>query len=217
MAQNPGFLNKIKLTESTFTGWVPRYIVPGMWCNDYQAAPDPSLYFDDNTKIVGVDYDNYEITIFPATLAAIPAGYDFKLQQDPDDIDPIVYADTPEGTEVRQFYIDSNFTEKWEPPIANKFYTFKRKDGGYNIGDSGVSSEMRKITNSPLFKATFNSTGKVVGSTGFWTSSSIYSTTNFFPNNFNPIPVVMTGWRNYDTVSSLQNFYHNVKQEVQFT
>ena len=70
----------------------------------------------------------------------------------------VLYSDSSEGTGVRQFYKDSDLTEIWEPPVANRFYNFwagTAKD--YNDNDT--------VTNNPIFCAKFDANGKVVDQT----------------------------------------------------
>jgi hypothetical protein len=231
-AQNPATLEKIKLTSVTFSDFAPRYIVPGMWCFDFQATPDPSIYFAPNTKIVDVDYATREITISPDALIPIPSNYDFILARDPADTEAVVYADTNEGSEVRQLYTDAGLTVPWYPPIADKFYTFKNKNKDYNTGSGGNGSNMPSITSNPFFCAKFDANGKVLKEPGWWQSSATYTfippidpadptpaqeqSVWFYQNNNNPNPTVMVGANvtNASAGSSIRNFYHTVEQEI---
>jgi hypothetical protein len=228
-SQNPANLDKIKLTSATFTNFDPRYIVNGMWCFDFQEYPDPSPYFAPNTKIVDVDYANSEITVDPATLAPIPANYDFVLARDPDDTEAVVYADTNEGSEVRQFYEDSLLTTPWNPPIPDKFYTFKNKNKDYNIGFAGFGSSMPAVTSFPFFCAKLDGNGKVLREPGWWQSSETYTfippvdpppaqeqSVWFYQNNNNPNPIVMVGsdMGGGSGGSLISNFYHTIEQEI---
>ena len=223
--QNPANLDILDLTGATFTNFEPRYIVPGMWCFDVQAYIDgvPSLYFADNTKIVAVDYVTHEITIDPPCLIPMPGGYEFTLARDPDDLEAIVYADTPEGSEVKQLYVDDQLTEVWHPPIADKFYTFKAtKD--YETGAANPGSKFPRITSYPIFCAKFNANGKVIQEPGWWQSPQTYTTPSInqeesvwmYPNNNNPNPMVMVGANITKAVDpySISNYYHTVEQTV---
>lgn len=69
----------------------------------------------------------------------------------------VVYAVVSEGTAVSQFYRDSNLTLVWEPPVADRFYSFwagNAKD--YNDNDSST------LPNHPKFCAKFDANGKVI-------------------------------------------------------
>jgi len=70
-------------------------------------------------------------------------------------LDGELYADTKEGTAVKQFYTDSLLTNVWNPPVANRFYNFWRGSAiDYNDNDT--------VTDFPLFSAKIDANGKVV-------------------------------------------------------
>jgi hypothetical protein len=73
----------------------------------------------------------------------------------------VLYANTEEGTEIKRFYKDANFTQKWIPPVANRYYNFiTEKD--YNPGDAtfGVGGALR-YTKYPYYCAEFDENGEV--------------------------------------------------------
>jgi hypothetical protein len=77
-----------------------------------------------------------------------------------------LYANTIEGTEVKRFYTNPEFTQKWIPPFANKFYVFQTEKD-YNPGNveftSGDSAGQLKYTKFPYYCAEFNEEGEVIG------------------------------------------------------
>jgi len=77
----------------------------------------------------------------------------------------VLYANTEEGTEVKRFYTDSAFTQKWIPPVPNKFYNFATSKN-YNPGavTFGPSGSLR-YTEYPYYSAFFNAEGEVIGQT----------------------------------------------------
>jgi hypothetical protein len=74
-----------------------------------------------------------------------------------------LYANTIEGTEVKQFYTDSAFTQKWIPPFADKFYVF-RTSKNYNPGGVTFPPPINTLryTEKPYYCAKFNGNGKVI-------------------------------------------------------
>jgi hypothetical protein len=68
-----------------------------------------------------------------------------------------VWADTNDGIHVKQFYLTSDLTTVWQPPVANKFYVFQNADRDYATGVTYTL--MPKPTDKPFFSAQFNSTG----------------------------------------------------------
>jgi hypothetical protein len=66
-----------------------------------------------------------------------------------------LYANTIEGTEIKRFYTDTNFTQKWIPPVADKFYVF-RTTKNYDPNGTG------KYTDYPYFCARFDGEGEIV-------------------------------------------------------
>ena len=77
----------------------------------------------------------------------------------------VLYANTIEGTEVKRFYTDSAFTQKWIPPVPNKFYNFVTSKN-YNPGavTFGPSGSLR-YTEYPYYSALFNADGEVIDQT----------------------------------------------------
>jgi hypothetical protein len=80
-----------------------------------------------------------------------------------------LYANTIEGTEVKRFYTDPGFTQKWIPPFADEFYVFQTEKD-YNPGNveftSGDSAGQLKYTKFPYYCAQFNGEGEVIEQVG---------------------------------------------------
>jgi hypothetical protein len=76
----------------------------------------------------------------------------------------VLYANTEEGTEIKRFYKDAAFTQKWIPPVANKFYNFiTEKD--YNPGNAAFAGGALRYTKYPYYSAFFNADGEVIDQT----------------------------------------------------
>lgn len=66
-----------------------------------------------------------------------------------------LYANTIEGTEIKRFYTDTNFTEKWIPPVPNRFYVFRTTK---NYDPDATD----KYTATPFYCAKFDADGEVI-------------------------------------------------------
>ena len=90
-----------------------------------------------------------------------------------------LYANTVEGTEIKRFYKDAAFTQKWIPPVADRFYNFitskNYNPGGVTFGPSGPL----RYTEKPYYCAKFNAEGEVI-------------------DQIAPIPNVQTAWSGQD-------------------
>ena len=78
----------------------------------------------------------------------------------------VLYTNTEEGTEIKRFYTDSAFTQKWIPPVANRWYNFQTSKN-YNPGavTFGAPGGPLRYTEYPYYSAFFNAFGEVVGQT----------------------------------------------------
>ena len=74
-----------------------------------------------------------------------------------------VWADTNNGTHVKQFYLTSDLSDAWIPPVADKFYIFQNATRDYSTGVT--YSLMPAPTDKPFFSAQFNSVGNVLPQT----------------------------------------------------
>jgi hypothetical protein len=66
-----------------------------------------------------------------------------------------LYANTIEGTELKAFYTDTSFTEKWIPPFTDKFYIFQTSKN-YDPNDTG------KYSAHPYYCAKFDGNGQII-------------------------------------------------------
>ena len=72
----------------------------------------------------------------------------------------VLYANTEEGTEIKRFYKDTAFTQKWIPPVANRYYNFiTEKD--YNPGNAAFAGGALRYTKYPYYCAEFDENGEV--------------------------------------------------------
>ena len=80
---------------------------------------------------------------------------------DPSPIFPgVLYANTEEGTEIKRFYKDAAFTQKWIPPVADRYYNFiTEKD--YNPGNAAFAGGALRYTKYPYYCAEFDENGEV--------------------------------------------------------
>jgi hypothetical protein len=121
-------------------------------------------------KVVGVTPDQKGITIqleFPpysgASFSLIGGNLNVATQGSNSTLGKL-YANTIEGTEIKQFYTDAAFTQKWVPPVAaNRYYVFQTSKD-YN--PNNITFPPLKYTKFPYYCAEFNSNGKVIEQTG---------------------------------------------------
>jgi hypothetical protein len=116
-------------------------------------------------KVVGVTPDQKGITIqleFPpysgASFSLIGGNLDVATQGFNQTIGAL-YANTVEGTEIKQFYTDAAFTQKWIPPVADRFYVFQTSK---NYNPDAATFPPLKYSEYPYYCAKFNSTGRVI-------------------------------------------------------
>ena len=112
----------------------------------------------------------------------------------------VLYANTEEGTEIKRFYTDSNFTTKWIPPVGNRWYNFQTSKD-YNPG--GVTFPLfgspLRYSQCPYYSAFFNAAGEVI-------------------DQIAPTPNVQTSWEgqnntNNALITPVENYSYNVFYE----
>lgn len=92
------------------------------------------------------------------TYPAVPslAGGELQLRTEIGNEDVgALYANTAEGTELKRFYTDAGFTQKWIPPFADKFYVFQTIK-------NYAPNKPTKFSEYPYYCARFNSSGEVI-------------------------------------------------------
>ena len=136
-------------------------IAPGLIAILSPAAGFPTV----PGKVVGVTPDQKGITIqleFPpysgASFSLIGGNLDVATQGFNQTIGAL-YANTVEGTEIKQFYTDTAFTQKWIPPVADRFYVFQTSK---NYNPDAATFPPLKYSEYPYYCAKFNSTGRVM-------------------------------------------------------
>jgi hypothetical protein len=163
-----GVVNAGDLTITFILTNVNNQIAPGLIAT-ITAGPGPTTL---PGKVVGVDaIDPKQITVqldFPASAVSLVGG-NLKVEtQGSNQLLGKLYANTIEGTEIKQFYTDAAFTQKWIPPVAvNRYYVFQTSKD-YNPNNITFPSPPGglKYTKFPYYCAEFNSNGKVIEQTG---------------------------------------------------
>ena len=112
-----------------------------------------------------------------------------------------LYVNTEEGTEIKRFYTNAAFTQKWIPPVAGKFYNFiTTKD--YNPQDivftTGPDTGTYKYSKYPFYCARVNADGEVMPQTA-------------------PTPNVQTAWLGQNTVNTESTGFINYNYNVYYT
>lgn len=100
-----------------------------------------------------------------------------------------LYANTVEGTELRAFYTDTSFTEKWIPPFPEKFYIFQTSKN-YDPNDTG------KYSAHPYYCAKFNSEGQIIEQ-ALYTPNSQTAWVGLNIANTGPIPITNYSYNIY--------------------
>jgi hypothetical protein len=155
-------------------------IVPGLACG----LSTPGIGY--NGVVVGVNQTTNAITIqLPSIYLGPPIpliGQNASFEMFYQPTYGVLYANTEEGTEVKRFYTDDEFTNKWTPPIANRFYVFQTSKS-YNVNDTAFTSGpfigQLKYTKFPYYCAQFNEEGEVIEQiTGFFDSQTAWDGLN---------------------------------------
>jgi hypothetical protein len=95
-----------------------------------------------------------------------------------------LYANTIEGTEIKRFYTDAGFTQKWIPPFSGKYYVFQTVK-------NYAPNKPSKFTDYPYYCARFNEDGEVIEQTPYTPNSQTAwkggqaPTTTFFNYGYN--------------------------------
>lgn len=112
-----------------------------------------------------------------------------------------LYVNTEEGTEIKRFYTDAAFTQKWIPPVGGKFYNFiTTKD--YNPQDItftiGPSTGEYKYSKYPFYCARVNADGEVMPQTA-------------------PVPNVQTAWIGQNSSNTQSTGFVNYNYNMYYT
>jgi hypothetical protein len=108
-----------------------------------------------------------------------------------------LYANTEEGTEIKRFYTDSNFTQKWIPPVANRYYNFITSKN-YNPDGAEFVGGALKYSEFPYYCAFINGEGEVV-------------------NQPTPAPNIQTAWIGQNTANTAPMIITNYSYNVLYT
>jgi hypothetical protein len=111
-----------------------------------------------------------------------------------------LYANTEEGTEIKRFYTDSNFTQKWIPPVAERYYNFITEKN-YNPDGATFIGGAPKYSEFPFYCAKINANGEVMSQTV-------------------PTPNVQTAWTGQNAQNTspigIANYSYNVLYKEPF-
>ena len=112
--------------------------------------------------------------------AATASGYE---------TDGPLYANTIEGSEIKALYTDSGMTQKWIPPVADRFYIIQTSKS-YDPGNTG------EYTDKPYFCIKVNSEGEIIEQIPYtpdsqtaWAKPSSGTLTNYSYNIFYEEPL----------------------------
>ena len=83
----------------------------------------------------------------------------------PDGLVGKLYVNTEEGTEIKRFYTDANFTQKWIPPVGGRYYNFITTKN-YNPGNLEFLDGTQIYSSYPYYCALVNEDGEVQPQTG---------------------------------------------------
>jgi hypothetical protein len=173
-------------------------IVPGLY---YEAKFGGTTIFTGRVTAINVgDIPNKIALQLDSPFSGTPgslAGYNIRFYTATLNFTTgILYANTVEGTEIKRFYTDSAFTQKWVPPIADKFYNFVTSKN-YNPGavNFGGGSPLR-YSEYPYYCAKFNADGEVI-------------------DQIAPTPNVQTSWEgqnesNTGLIVPVRNYSYNL-------
>jgi hypothetical protein len=173
-------------------------VVPGLY---YEASLSSVVIF--TGRVAGINIDpnpNIIALALDAPFSGTPgslAGYNISFETSGlNSTTGALYANTEEGTEIKRFYTDAAFTQKWTPPVADKFYnfiTFKNYNPG-EIRFGGPSSDLR-YSEYPYYCAKFNEDGEVI-------------------EQIAPIPNVQTAWDGQNSANTallgIDDYSYNV-------
>jgi hypothetical protein len=158
--QNPLELDKIVVTDLSLSNILPGLLVPGVVCENDD-------FFDPAHIVKIANINGNTLTLTESTTVPLAAGDTFTVTYIPT-AGGIVYSDSMDPINVRQFYSDTNMIIPWSPPIPNKYYTFRQLDRSYNNLTDFIPSPDNTTgawTQYPWWTALFDYKGKVIEST----------------------------------------------------
>ena len=176
-------------------------IVPGLVYT--LTAPSIATF---NGYVTGINVDNNPNKIALQLLSPYSgtpgslAGGNLNVETESNNLTTgALYANTVEGTEIKRFYKDAAFTQKWIPPVADRFYNFITSKN-YNPGSItfGPFGPLR-YSEYPYYCAKFNADGEVIA-------------------QIVPDPNVQTAWIGQNDANTaplpIDNYSYNVYYEI---
>jgi len=154
-----GTLNNGDLTIEVTLSATNNQIAPGLVAYIYN-PPSTLLTFG---RVVGINVDGnpnkIAIQLFNpwggGTTNLAGKYLNFAVQGGGFGTNGALYANTIEGTEIKAFYTDASLTQKWIPPVADRFYVV-RTDKNYDPGTTGFCTE------HPWFCVKINADGELI-------------------------------------------------------
>jgi hypothetical protein len=183
----------VELILSTFNAQV----VPGLY---YEAKLGAAIIFTGRVAGINVDSNPNKIALqldspFSGTPGSL-AGYNIRFFTAGLNLTTgVLYANTEEGTEIKGLYIDSGFTQKWIPPVADKFYNFVTSKNYNPFGINFGGMTPLRYSEYPFYCAKFSAEGEVIGQIA-------------------PIPNTQTAWVGQNNANStnipIDNYSYNI-------
>ena len=130
-------------------------LVPGVYI-----GTNPG-YFTTSTQITNIDTATNTITLSEVALINVPTDTILTFNTHTNELGS-VWAATNNGLHVAQFYVDSDLTEAWIPPVADKFYIYQNKNLDYSVTIGLPIVGPQDPTNKPYFCAKIDSNGTVI-------------------------------------------------------
>jgi hypothetical protein len=163
-------------TVSTFTGYVT------------------GINVDNNPSKIALQLLSPYSGSVPGDLVDGNIKVETVVQTDPPSIG-VLYANTEEGTEIKRLYTDSAFTQKWIPPVADRFYNFQTSKD-YNPNNVTFVAGPLKYSKYPYYCAKFSIVGEVI-------------------DQIVPYPNVQTSWEGQKPANSglivpVENYSYNM-------
>lgn len=153
-----GSLNNGDSTVEVILTTTNEQLAPGLVAQIYNSS-NTLLTFG---NIVGINVDNNPNKIaiqlyatWSGGTVSLVNGYVNAATASSYETDGTLYANTEEGTEIKALYTDSLMTEKWIPPVADRFYVIQTSKD-YDPGATGA------YTNNPYYCVKVNNEGKVI-------------------------------------------------------
>lgn len=155
-----GVINPGDISFNIILDVVNNQITPGLLVEIYNSSGGIISGANSTVLAMNVDGNPNKITlqlnsVWGGATTTLAGGHADFTTDSPNETLGKLYSNTEEGTEVRRFYTDSGLTQKWIPPVENRYYVF-RTNKNYDPDNTG------DYTDYPFFCAQVNSDGEVI-------------------------------------------------------